>query len=445
MRSYKFIRWFRIGAAALFMTVAICSFAGVAVWCAYLMSWRFAPALLSFLATFSAGALAALLTILILTFIAGRFYCSIFCPWGILQELIAFIFRRKKCRIPDLPWCRYLIAGIVYGLLISAWHAGFMLLDPYSNFGRSISDFSLGATLPLIVIVVLAAWKKRLFCTAICPVGTLLGLVSKWGIFKLAITGKCVKCGKCTAACPADCIDIDNGGIDNERCLRCMECVVQCPLHSINFTAKKTKKAGNFDNSRRRFIINAGALIAGGAAAMVLAKTALEKVKDFAVQLKFLPPGAGDAEDFAAKCTACQLCVVNCPADIIVPADNGFGPVSLDFSQGHCLYDCNNCTQVCPTDALLPLSLETKQRTKIAEAKFNARNCIVFQEGEKCGKCADACPVHAIVLRKSGAPRPVKKDICIGCGACHAACPAPKKAMTMQPVEQQTLIKTPEV
>ena len=196
-----------------------------------------------------------------------------------------------------------------------------------------------------------------------------------------------------------------------------------------------------FSGSRRAFLVNAGILAAGAAAGAALAGAGLGKLAEAAKRFKILPPGAGNSARFAAKCTACQLCTANCPSKIIVPAPGGDGPVSLDLSRGACKFDCSRCSDVCPTGAIRPLKLKEKQRTKIAEAKFHPRNCIVFQEGTQCGRCAKACPTGAIVLRKNGTPRPVKADLCIGCGACQEVCPAERKAMVVSEIETQVLLE----
>jgi ferredoxin-type protein NapF len=218
-----------------------------------------------------------------------------------------------------------------------------------------------------------------------------------------------------------------------------MNCISRCPLGSIGFVAP-VKPQWKQDVSRRKFLIGGGTLLVGLAAGAVLAKTGLGKLAEYARRFKILPPGAGDAARFASKCTACQLCTTNCPAKIIVPAPGGDGPVSLDLSKGACRYDCNRCSQVCPTGAIRPLTLEVKRKTKIAEAKFNPQKCLVFQEGQKCGKCAEVCPVKAVRLRRTGAPFPVKAALCIGCGACQTVCPAPEKAITVHEIEKQTVL-----
>ena len=221
--------------------------------------------------------------------------------------------------------------------------------------------------------------------------------------------------------------------------------IIHPPRRSVNrqFRAHPETAETPVDPSRRAFLLRGGILVAGLAAGAVLVRTGLSRLAELPRRFGILPPGAQDAERFAAKCTSCQLCTANCPEKIIVPAPGGTGPVSLDLNRGACRFNCNLCAQLCPTGAILPLTLKEKQHTKIAEAKFNPRNCIVFQEEEECGRCASVCPVRAITLRGNGTPRPVNTNLCIGCGACQAVCPAPEKAMTVHEIEKQITLPEP--
>lgn len=437
----KQIKWnyARITAATFCIALILIGFSGKGGMTASLLHGQFGPVLMKCLAAFSIGTLVTLLAIVLMTFLFGRFYCAVFCPFGILQDFIVFLSRRKGTTVPNFIKTRYLIAGTALGMLISGWAAPFLLLDPYSNFGRIAGSFSIGSMIPLAVIAILAVWKKRIYCTAVCPVGTLLGLAAKYGVFRLRLSDQYVKCGMCVKVCPSGCIDPDNGTLDNERCTRCMNCLSVCRLHAVKF-GRAEHRTLPVDETRRAFLANSGILIAGLAAGALLAKAGMEKLSGFAGRFKILPPGAGNAERFAARCTSCQLCTANCPAKIIVPAPNGLGPVSLDLTRGACRFDCNRCSQACPTGALRPLTLELKQKTKIAEARFNPRNCIVFQDGAKCGKCAEACPVRAVTLRRTGAPK-LNPELCIGCGACQQVCPAPEKAMTVHEIEKQITLE----
>ena len=163
-------------------------------------------------------------------------------------------------------------------------------------------------------------------CIRHCPCKAIRIVDGRAGV----IQELCVACGMCVKVCPAGCIDPHNGTLDNERCVRCMNCVSACRLQAVKF-ALPERKTPPVDQARRAFLINGGVLVAGVAAGMVLAKTGMGKLAEYAKRFLILPPGAGDAERFAARCTACQLCTANCPAKIIVPAPGGDGPVSLDL------------------------------------------------------------------------------------------------------------------
>lgn len=478
-------RRFRIVLAALFLLGAGAAFSGFGWMAAPLLQLQFAPALMRCFAAFSLGALLTVLGIALTAFLFGRVYCAVFCPLGILQDFFGWVSRRKGGKTADFRKTRFVLAGIALGMLFSGWTAPFLLLDPYSNAGRMAGAFAAGGFLPLIVIAALAVWKKRIYCTALCPVGTVLGAIAEHGIFQLKMTEDCVKCGLCVKNCPPGCIDPEKGLLDNARCVRCMNCISVCrtggvkfslfrheaihgkrsrtklstspspsPLFSSSFSSSsgaaepvfprtRTREAEEkvpVDRSRRAFLIDCACLLGGLAAGALLVKGGLAKLETFARRFRILPPGALNAERFASKCTSCQLCTVNCPSGIIVSAPGGAGPVSLDLSRGFCQYDCRRCSELCPTGALLPLSLAQKQKTRIALARLNPRTCIVFQEGVQCGRCAAVCPTKAVTLRRTGAPR-LTENLCIGCGACQSVCPAPGKAMTVHEIEQQTLLE----
>ena len=435
-RKKRIWRWISIAVAGISLGLAAAGFSGLSCgFAARCFRLQLGPSLASLAAAFSAGALAAAAGILVVTFLFGRFYCSVICPFGILQEILDTLPRRKNSAPPDLPFLRYAIAGCVFGALAAGWSCGMLLFDPYSNFGRILVPFTVGGAVSLAAIILLTLWKRRIFCTAICPVGTLLGAVAARGIFRLEIGDECIRCGLCRRACPAAAIDPETKAVDDERCLRCLECVAACPRGCISFIAARRSVPAE-DPSRRAFFRRCAALTVGAAAGALLASFRRNTPK-----LRFLPPGAGDPERFAARCTACQLCVANCPEKIIRPASGGDGPVFLDPEYGKCRYDCNRCSQICPTGALLPLSLARKQHTRIGIARIDVDRCIVLRDGEPCGDCAEACPVGAISLRPDGTPGPVDGTRCIGCGACRETCPAfPVKAVELMPAERQELL-----
>lgn len=125
------------------------------------------------------------------------------------------------------------------------------------------------------------------------------------------------------------------------------------------------------------------------------------------------------------------LCIQNCPIKILKKANGDYPAVHLDYSDSFCDYDCNKCSQVCPSGAIKCLSLAQKQKTQIGLASIDEQICV------KCGLCVMKCPRQAI-SKADGAFPVVDASQCIGCGACANGCPV--KAITIQPVAKQKIL-----
>ena len=145
-----------------------------------------------------------------------------------------------------------------------------------------------------------------------------------------------------------------------------------------------------------------------------------------------LPPGAKNKEEFLSKCLNCNLCVAQCPMKILKKADDEFGAVSIDYEKGFCDFDCNRCSEVCPSGAIKRIDLKEKQKTQIALAQIDEDKCI------KCGLCVMKCPRG--IIKKDGFNVPtISPDECIGCGMCKSACPV--KAIKIVTIDEQKTVK----
>ena len=402
------------------------------------------PALMAAAARTSWAALVAAAAILALTALLGRAYCAIVCPLGILQDLVgALAFWRKNAPRPRLFALRKGLGVAVWGVaLVGGWTVGLRFLDPFTVYGA----IAAGGWLPLLLIVALTVWRRRVFCNTLCPVGALLACESAMAPLGLRFTDACVKCGKCVQVCPVGCLDPKTATLDNGRCVRCLDCAAVCPVGAITYGRNK-----GFRLPGRRDALRAGALVAGGVAlggAAHVAKPLYPAYGPRAAIAKegIYPPGAGSRQRFLTKCTDCRLCVTQCVGKVLQPAGT-FGAVHLDFDAGMCEFYCNRCVEVCPTGALLPLDLAAKQRTRLGIAAIDLGICVAGVEGYECGACAEHCPTGALRMKEDaeGIRVPtLDARLCIGCGSCEHPCPTrPIKAVRVWPVDVQTLAADP--
>lgn len=377
---------------------------------------QIAPLIQKVIIDFTVIAFITLFLIILLTLLFGRIYCSVLCPFGIFQEFIALLRGKNKEKTrANLP-IKYFISAITFGALIGGSVLIIRYIEPYTYFG-SVVTLSIIGIVAAIIILILTLSKNRYFCTNICPVGCILGLISKVSLLKIHIKKEdCVSCRKCEKNCPSGCISIDTQNIENETCIKCLKCIGLCPKKAIKYSVKP-KQEIIFSPKRREL------LIAGSALVILIGalKAGYELSKNMARNVRnvILPPGAMNANRMYNKCLNCNLCVKACPNKILKKADNNFGAIHTDYNEGEkfCKFDCIECSKVCPSGAIKKLSVEEKQRTRIAMAVINPEKCT------KCGICVSECPTGAIT-KEENKNAIVDASKCIGCGKCKKHCPA---------------------
>lgn len=417
----------------------------------WLAKIQFLPAVLAL----NIGVIIALVA---LTLLLGRIYCSVICPLGILQDLLARLNRKKNryTYSPALKWLRYTVLVVFVVLFVAGLGSIAGLIAPYSTFGRIIVTLAHPLTSSwvalalafgmLFLLALLAFLGGRTYCNTICPVGTVLGVLSRFSLMKMTIdTDKCKNCGKCAKNCKASCLDAKNHSIDYSRCVVCGDCQSSCAFGAIHYRfAGKSGLSGisrtsgkNADTSRREFLVGAGLAMASAAMAETKLKVdgGLAVIEDKIAPERLTPltpPGSLSARNLQQHCTACQLCISKCPNDVLRPSTDLAGlmqPV-MSYENGYCRVECNACSSVCPTGAIRPITLATKSATQIGHAVWVAKNCVPVADGHECGNCARHCPSGAIQMvypdgDESRAKVPViDESRCIGCGACEYLCPA---------------------
>lgn len=430
-----------------------------------------------------AGSALVVILLTVLTLVFGRIYCSVICPLGILQDIFGwFGKKRKKNRYTfskEKKWLRY----PVLVLFIIAHMAGigtlFQLLAPYSTFGiiannllqpvwqagnnvlasiaeyydsyvfyhsdiwmRSITSLVIAAAI-LIILAYLAYRNGRTYCNTICPVGTLLSFLSRYSFLRISFdVEKCKNCSLCSKNCKAACIDYKTHTVDTTRCVVCGNCIESCKFGALKYAraSRISSKSSDsiVDSSKRSFLVTS-ALLTTAALAQQKEKMmdgGLAEIQDKVAperQTPLTPPGSLSAQNMAHNCTGCQLCISECPNQVLRPSNDWLHllqPV-MSYELGYCRPECNRCSKVCPAGAIKPIRHEDKASTQIGHAVWVKKNCIPLTDGVECGNCARHCPVGAIEMvpsnpddEESAYVPAVNEARCIGCGACEYLCPA---------------------
>ncbi len=306
-----------------------------------------------------------------------------------------------------------------------------------------------------LAVLVMNRVFTRFWCRGICPLGALLGIFSRYAIFGLKKEeSTCDHCRLCLLACQgADNPDIGSKWRQAE-CHLCLNCQASCPTGSLKFQFFPNQKSTRtnpaptqkVDISRRKLL----ASVAGGLAAYPLFRSgdAFEVNADPRV---IRPPGSQPEADFLARCIRCGQCMRVCPNNALHPTlleaglEGLWSPI-LIARIGYCEPTCTLCGQVCPTGAILEMSVKEKvgdeetPPNRIGTAFIDRGRCLPWAMATPCIVCEEWCPTapKAVYLKDEviydrdgneiSIRRPyVDANECTGCGACEFACPVNDK------------------
>jgi polyferredoxin len=443
------------------------------------------------------------LVILIPTMFLGRFFCGWICPLGSLHHFFSHLKserKRGKQLIESNRYKRwqttkyYLLFVFLVAALMGSGIVGW--LDPiallvrslglsilpgtgyasravlgtleHSRFGAveivgSVLHFLLGLLLlglkqPYFrqgfwlgaIFIFLAALNfrvTRFWCRALCPLGALLGLVSRWSILGLVKNVEhCKDCNRCLLRCQGG--DDPIGGVPwrQPECHLCLNCVDECPEHGLRFKLFPVQDSAGVNLRRRKVLTAFGA----GAAVVPL----MRATPGFATERHerlLRPPGALDEECFLSRCIRCGECMKVCPNNALHPAwheaglEGVWSPVMIPRI-GYCETSCVLCSQVCPTGAIWEITSKEKgwaaagakdnKPIRLGTAFYDRGRCLPWAMATECIVCEEWCPTSpkAIYLRPAevedaeGNVKNVRQPYldparCVGCGACEYACP----------------------
>ena len=407
-----------------------------------------------------------LLVLFVIALFAGvQVFVALLAPYSAYGRMVQNLLQ------PLWLWGGNLIESI-------AERSGSYLIYPREVWLRSLPTFII-AIATLVLVVVLSFKGGRTYCNSICPVGTTLSFFSRFAMFRPVIDkGKCKHCKACEHHCKAQCISIgkEEQKIDYSRCVDCFNCIGSCKFDALHYRFAWTKEIHSAQNGPRydkkrqtvipseasvspaaepqndsgRRAMLAGSAIALGSLALkglplkaqgrkkvdggfaeVLPKEAPER------ETPITPPGSRSVKDFYRHCTACQLCVAQCPNNVLRPSTDleHLMQPEMSYEKGFCRPECTRCSELCPAGAIRKIGKEQKTDYHIGTARVNRELCVA-EDGTKCGKCAQVCPAGAIVMVENPAMGnripTVNEEMCIGCGACEFHCPSrPVSAITV--------------
>ncbi len=463
------------------------------------------------------------LLIVALTLLFGRVFCNWICPYGTLHQFVGWLFNTRKPadrfasnRYRDIYFLKYGI--LVVFLLLSAFGAlQIGLLDPiclmYRTFATAVAPAAdraldaVGVTLAvdpalldglkfrpgvenrffvgsfwiglfLLGLVGMNVVVPRFFCRVLCPLGALLGVLSRGAVFRInRDVHRCTDCDLCLSRCEgaAD----PQGAVRLSECFACMNCIDDCPEDAISFRAvgldtKQVVPAPDFGKRRVAF-----AGILGLAAFPLLKGHGVNTNANYSPKL-IRPPGSVEEGEFLERCIKCDQCLNVCPTNVLQPATFEEGGIEslwtpvMNFNVGHCQLKCTLCSEVCPTGAIRKITVEEKLGkgafveagpVRVGTAFYDLGRCLPHAMEIPCVVCEEVCPVSPkaiqtrdeevkdvfgkiVVLNKPF----IVPDLCIGCGICQTECPVTDaRAVYVTPVgesrskERRLLLQTRSV
>jgi polyferredoxin len=443
------------------------------------------------------------LLILIPTMFVGRFFCGWICPLGSIHHFFSSLKSERKRGKQLLESNRYqrwqttkyyTLAAVLIAALLGTGVVGW--LDPFSLLVRSVglsvlpatnyalqaglvalehSRFgfvqTIGSALHFVLGSLLLSFKQpffrqgiwlgliflfivalnfrvtRFWCRALCPLGALLGTVSRWSVLGLVKNPEhCNDCNRCLLRCQGGDDPIPGVPWRQPECHLCLNCVDECPEHGLHFKLFPAQKAAGMNLQRRKVLTG----LAAGAALVPL----MRSTPGFAAEKHerlLRPPGAVDEEFFLSRCIRCGECMKVCPNNALQPALTEAGieglwtPVLVP-RLGYCETSCVLCSQVCPTGAIWEITAKEKgwsvdissgaRPVRLGTAFYDRGRCLPWAMATDCIVCEEWCPTSpkAVYLRPvevidaAGNVKQVKQPYldpsrCVGCGACEHACP----------------------
>lgn len=289
-------------------------------------------------------------------------------------------------------------------------------------------------------------WIPRFFCRVLCPLGALLGVFSRFALWRIDRDPvRCTDCDLCLKSCEG--ASDPHKDLRKSECFVCLNCIEDCPHDALSFRFLPRKASEiALPAVDRRALMLSGVF---GLLFFPMARYSGGVRKNFS-RAVIRPPGSVAEDEFLKRCIKCDQCIRVCPTNVLQPSlfeggvEGLWTPIMIS-KMGWCELNCTLCSQVCPTGAIREISIEEKLGVgpfegrgpiKVGTAFYNRGRCLPWAMDTHCVVCEEVCPTSpkaiftrtVVVTDRWGASKELKRPFidpekCIGCGICEHECP----------------------